>query len=66
MPNSLNRAYTPIKDLARKQEDVRGHDAGIKPSGRKKLTRRHLSAQVIKDVIEAATVHNKSHADISI
>ncbi len=66
MPNSLRRTYTPIKDQTRKHEDVRGHDAGYKPNMRKKLTRRHLSAQVIKDMIEAATVHKQSHAHISI
>ena len=64
--NSLHRCYTPIKEQTRQYEDLRGHEKGDKPNLRKKLTRHQLSADVIKDLIEAATVDKRTHAHISM
>ena len=66
MANSLHRCYTPIREQTRKYEDLRSHDTGNRPNTRKKLTRNQLSADVIKDMIEAATVDKRTHAHISM
>ena len=65
VPDGLGRAYTPIREQTCKYEDLRGHDTGYKPNKRKKITKSQLSAQVIEDIIEAATVHKQSQAHIS-